>query len=130
MQTKYNQDDPRKIASAALQVFFSLSKEWDLSTDNEQALLGFPVQEQFFSWKKFQTADSLSDDILERISYLMNIHKSLVNLLPSSGSPGKWLKVPNNAPILSGETALNKMLSGNIEDISEIYRYLDSESNS
>lgn len=124
------QHDPERIATAALQMFFNLSDQWDLSVEEERAFLGLPSDYNFNTWKNELTAEELDDETLKRISYLVGIYKSLEILLPSAQSAKSWLRKPNNAPVLSGETALNRILSGSIEDLAGIYRYLDAERHS
>ena len=57
----------------------------------------------------------------------MGIHKALNILLPSSRAANEWIKKPNNAPLFGGDSALNRMLSGNLADLAEIRRYLDAQ---
>lgn len=118
------QRDEKKIAAVALQAFFSLSQKWNLSDSEQCTLLGSPSQASFDSWKTQLTADYLSPDTLDRISYLIGIYKTLNILLPSSEAVNEWIHKNNTAPLFEGGTALNKMLSGDIEDLSAIRRYL------
>lgn len=122
-----SQPDPRRVASAALQVFFSLSDRWGLHAKEERILLGEPAPSTFFAWKANKSARKLDRDTLDRISYLMGIHKALNILLPSSRAANEWIKKPNNAPLFGGDSALNRMLSGNLADLAEIRRYLDAQ---
>jgi len=120
------QKDPKRIASAALQVFFNLSEKWELQAKEERVLLGDPAESTFYAWKAERAASKLSRDTLERISYLMGIYKALNILLPNEQSANEWLKKPNEAPMFSGDTALNRMLAGNVSDLSDVRRYLDA----
>lgn len=75
--------DPKRVASAALQAFFNLSKHWKLSGAEERILLGSPPESTFYKWKAEKTSSRMSRDSLERISYLLGIYKNLHILLPS-----------------------------------------------
>ncbi len=119
--------DPKRVASAALQVFFNLSDRWGLQAKEEQVLLGHPPSSTFFAWKSKKTASRLSDDTLDRISYLMGIHKALNILLPSAHAANDWIKKPNNAPLFGGDSALNRMLGGKLTDLADVRRYLDAQ---
>lgn len=121
------QRDPKKVASAALQAFFKLSKSWGLSVAEERTLLGSPPESTFYKWKAEKTAGRLSRDALERISYLLAIYKDLNILLPSSQAANEWIRKPNNAPMLSGQSALERMLAGSIVDLADTRRYLDAQ---
>lgn len=120
------QHDPKKIACAALQAFFSLSDRWGLHAKEERTLLGEPAESTFFNWKASKSASKLNRDTLERISYLMGIYKALNILLPSEQAANEWLKKPNDAPLFGGESALNRMLGGNVNDLADVRRYLDA----
>ncbi len=119
--------DPKRVASAALQVFFNISDRWGLQAKEERVLLGDPAPSTFFAWKAKKSASKLSHDTLDRISYLMGIHKALNILLPSSRSANEWIKKPNDAPLFGGETALNRMLGGKLTDLADVRRYLDAQ---
>ncbi len=119
------QHDPKRIASAALQAFFSLSAHWTLSASEERVLLGTPPESTFYKWKAEQTCARLSRDALERISYLLGIYKSLNILLPSPRAANEWVRKPNAAPIFNGQSALDRMLAGSIVDLADVRRYLD-----
>lgn len=121
------QQDPKRVASAALQVFFNLCKRWELSARQERVLLGDPPESTFYAWKAQLSAARLSRDTLDRISYLMGIHKALNILLPSSRAAHEWIKKPNNAPLFGGDTALNRMLGGSVTDLADVRRYLDAQ---
>jgi len=120
------QKDPRRVASAALQVFFNLSERWELQAKEERILLGDPAPSTFFSWKSDKAASKLSHDTLERISYIMGIYKDLNILLPNEHAANEWIKKPNDAPLFGGDTALNRMLGGNVSDLADVRRYLDA----
>lgn len=119
--------DPKRVASAALQAFFNLCERWQLSASDQRTLLGAPPESTFFKWKAEKTTSRLSHDVLERISYLLGIHKDLNILLPSPRAADEWIRKPNKAPLFNGQTALQRMLAGSIVDLADIRRYLDTQ---
>lgn len=121
------QQDPKRIASAALQAFFNLSERWGLSVSDERVLMGSPPESTFYKWKAEKTAGRLSRDTLERISYLLGIYKDLTILLPSRLAADEWVHKPNAAPLFHGQSALQRMLAGSIVDLADVRRYLDSQ---
>jgi hypothetical protein len=124
---KQPQYDPRRISSAALQAFFNLAEQWDLSVAEERKLLGAPPESTFYKWKAEKSAGRLSHDTLERISYLLGIYKDLNILLPSARAANEWVRKPNDAPLFSGQSALQRMLGGSIVDLADVRRYLDAQ---
>ncbi len=121
------QKDPKKLASAALQAFFNLSVRWKLSVSEQRTLLGGPPESTFFKWKAGKSARRLSRDTLERISYLLGVYKALNILLPSTRAADEWIRKPNAAPFLHGQSAIERMLAGNIVDLADVRRYLDTQ---
>jgi hypothetical protein len=90
------------------------------------ALLGITARSTFFKWKK-QGGVELPKDTLERISYLLGIYKALQILLPDPSAADAWIRQPNRAPMFSGRSALDRMLSGNVADLFVVRRYLDAQ---
>lgn len=115
-----------QVGASALQAFFNITRRWALSADDERLLLGSPPRSTFFKWKKEQAA-RLGNDVLERISYVMGIYKALHILLPSERAADEWPAKPNDAPLFSGRSALDKMRGGRVVDLADVRRYLDAE---
>lgn len=125
MQLNPTRDTNRRQAEVALKFFFNLSKRWKLRPSEERTLLGEPPDSTFYKWKAEGSASRLSNDTLDRISYLMGIYKGLQILLPSERSADEWVKRPNTGPLFNGQTPLERMLSGKIVDLSDVRRYID-----
>lgn len=63
----------RDLSGPALRAFFAISRKWGLTADEERRLLGFPGRSSFFRWKR-QHSGRLSNDVIERISYMLGIY--------------------------------------------------------
>lgn len=114
-----------KKSSVALKAFFSIAHKWELSNEQEGIILGIP-KSTFYRLK--QKSDCrLSNDTIERISYILGIYKALRILLPNEEAANKWIHKPNSAPLFGGKTALDKMMVGRVVDLADIRRYLDIE---
>ena len=122
-QTKFK---PEELGATALTAFFNIASAWDLSADDERTLLGSPPRSTFFKWKSERQA-KLSQDTLERISYIMGIYKALHILLPTPNAADAWIKKPNTATVTSGKSALERMRGGRVVDLADIRRYLDAQ---
>ncbi|GAB2507336.1 MbcA/ParS/Xre antitoxin family protein [Lysobacter humi (ex Lee et al. 2017)] len=116
----------RDLDGPALRAFFALSKRWNLSTDEERILLGSPSRSTFFRWKKDKAGD-LPRDVLERISYLLGIHKALRLIFTDPAQAYGWVRRPNTAPLFAGEPALSRMLRGQVADLYVVRQYLDAQ---
>lgn len=111
--------------AVALKAFFGITQKWKLSAEQERILLGVSPA-TYFRWKKCKNV-SLSQDTLERISYVLGIYKALRILLSSEESANEWLHKPNLAPLFGGHSALEKLMLGRVIDLADVRRYLDAE---
>lgn len=117
---------PEALGAAALQAFFNITARWDLSAAEQRVLLGEPPSSTFYKLRA-EKKGRLSHDMLERISYVMGIYKSLRILFSDEAAADAWVRKPNDAPLFGGASALEKMLQGNVADLSDVRRYLDAE---
>jgi len=114
------------LSQPALRAFFGIAELWKLSVLEQMTLLGITARSTFFQWKK-NTNVELPKDTLERISYLLGIYKALQILLPDPRAADAWVRQPNQAPLFSGQSALERMLSGQVADLFVVRRYLDAQ---
>ena len=116
----------RDLSGPALRAFFNITRVWGLNTEQERVLLGNPGRSTFFRWKR-DLDGALSQDTLERISYLLGIWKALQILFPEPAQADAWVKRPNSAPLFGGQSALQRMLAGQVADLYTVRRYLDAQ---
>ena len=116
----------QRISAAGLKAFFNIADHWQLKNEQEIILLGQPSRSLYFKWKKNPESASLGKDTLERISYLLGIYKALQILLPDPVAADQWVSKPNAAPLFGGQSALERMLSGNVGDLFVVRQYLDA----
>lgn len=117
-------NNPAKTAQVALSVFFNITKAWGVKTQGQRVLLGNPAESTLFKWKKGDVS-KISQDTLERISYIMGIYKSLGVLFPTREQADAWVNKENKD--LNDQTALEFMLKGSLINLSDIRRYLDAQ---
>lgn len=108
----------------ALKAFFGISEKWGINAEQQRILLGTKLS-TLYRWKSAKAIE-LSADTLERISYIIGIYKALRILLPTEAAANQWLYKPNQAPLFSGRTALDKLLKGHVVDLADVRRYLDT----
>jgi len=113
-------------SGTALRAFFQIARLWSLKPAEQRTLLGNPPESTFFKWKR-ELQGSISRDVLERISYILGIYKALQILFPDPTRADAWIKKPNSAPLFGDQSALNRMLSGNVADLYVIRQYLDAQ---
>ena len=116
----------KELSGPALRAFFRIADLWGLSVDDQMTLLGVSARSTFFKWKK-DTNTALPKDTLERISYILGVYKALQILLPDEKAADEWVKRPNSAPVFSGQSALDRMMSGQVADLFVVRQYLDAQ---
>ena len=116
----------RDLNGPALRAFFNITRLWGLGAEQERLLLGNPGRSTFFRWKR-DLDGALSQDTLERISYLLGIWKALQIRFPEPAQADAWVKRPNDAPLFAGQSALQRMLGGQVADLYVVRQYLDAQ---
>lgn len=114
------------VSAPALRTAFRIFEAWGLNNQQQIKLLGNPPQSTFFRWKQVEKV-LLSQDTLERLSYIFGIYSALQVLLPRPEAADTWIKKPNAAPIFGGRSALERILAGQIADIYIVRQYLDAQ---
>jgi hypothetical protein len=121
------QTDPiPSLGGPALRAFFQVAERWDLRVAEQRRLLGDPPESTFYKWKR-ERDGQLARDTLERISYLLGIWKALQILFPDPQQADAWVRKPNQAPLFAGQSALQRMLAGNVSDLFAVRQYLDAQ---
>ncbi|MEA3275337.1 MAG: MbcA/ParS/Xre antitoxin family protein [Pseudomonadota bacterium] len=116
--------DRKAMSPAALRAFFRIAALWGLDNREQMTLLGLSSPSTFFKWKRDPEV-ALPRDALERISYVLGIYKALQMLLPDQQAADAWVRKPNAAMLFGGNSALERMLSGNVSDLFVVRQYLD-----
>jgi len=112
-------------AEAALRTFWRLAEAWKLTTTEQITLLGV-ARTTLYQWKQGKVGP-LDRHVLERLSYLFGIFAALQILLPVPARANEWIRKPNTAPFLAGNSALERMLGGQVADLFVVRQYLDAE---
>jgi Protein of unknown function (DUF2384) len=109
--------------AVAARVFFRLAELWGLSTEQARVLLGRPSRATLYNWKAGRVA-ALPHDTVQRISYLLGIHKALQILYSDPALADAWVRRPNAA--FGGQSALERMLAGDLTDLAAVRAHLDA----
>ena len=118
--------DTPEASRVALKFFFNLMQHWGCSAEQQRTLLGKVGNTTLYKYKQLPANVRLPHDTLERISYLMGIHKALSIIFSNSRERVyQWVSSPNTAAPFNGRTALDYMLAGRVVDIADVRRYLD-----
>ena len=114
-----------ELSGTGFRTYLRIAKVWNLSNIEQRRLLGDPPDKTYLRWKRDRV--ELSRDVLVRISHVLGIFKALEILFPDSAQARALIRRPNSATPFAGQSALEQMLSGNVSDIYDVRRYLDSQ---
>jgi len=114
-----------EAAAAALRTFWRLAEQWQLSAAEQMTLLGVG-RSALYQWKQGKVGP-LDRHVLERLSYLFGVHAALQLLLPDTRRAADWVRKPNSAPLFGGQSALQRMLAGQVADLYVVRQYLDAQ---
>lgn len=111
-------------AEAMLRAALRLFTLWQLSDGEARILLGQPSPRTFARWKAGEVS-SIPYDTARRLSYLMGIHKALRHLFKEPERAYAWVRRDNE--VFGGQSALTRMLAGDVTDLAAVRSYLDAE---
>ena len=109
----------------ALKCFFHITEKWSLDIHEARVLLGCISKSTYYRYRKLPEI-VLRTDTLDRISYIIGIYKRLHTLFTDEDRANQWIKRPNKAAPFKGGTALDRMMTGEIDDLAAVRFYLDS----
>lgn len=111
----------RLEAMVALKAVFRIFDIWKLTDEQMKSLLGNPEDKSFSDFKHVSVY-SLSEEILIRISHIMNIYRALRILFPTEQRAASWVHRSNRA--FDGLSALDLMMGG---DFAQVRNYLNGQ---
>ena len=114
----------QRLSGPAIRSFFNIASRWELSVEEQRALLGWPATSTFHKYKAGQVG-TLAYDMLVRISLVLGIYKALHILYPDRHLADRWVKLPNSNPLFGGRPALTLMVEGGVDGLLQVRRLLD-----
>ena len=111
--------------AAGLRAFFEIKEKWQLSYEEAKTLLGQPGKSTYYNWQRGQVGDVVHRmDLATRLSYVLGIFKALNAIYEHPELADSWVRKPNAA--FGGQSALDRMLGGQVVDLARVREYLDS----
>ena len=114
----------RQLSGPAIRSFLNIAGKWQLTVDEQRALLGWPAHSTYHKYKSGQVA-TLSFDMLTRVSLVLGMFKALHILYADASLADRWVKLPNANPIFSGKTPMAFMADGGLDALFRVRRLLD-----
>jgi hypothetical protein len=117
-------EQPRPLdAAAAMRGFFHIVDAWGAGAEAARAMLGWPAERTFYSWRA-GTGVRIPHDTLRRIGYVAGVYKALQILYADPALADGWVRRPNDA--FGGQTPLARMSAGDVTDLAAVRAYLDA----
>ena len=110
----------------AFKAVLNILSKWQCSTEETQTLLGLK-RSTLFKYKSMPEKATISPDLTERLSYLLNIHAALRILFSNPDSVYGWVRKPNQGPFFNGKSAMDIMLQGRVVDLWSVASRLNAE---
>lgn len=118
-------DVRRQMSGPAIRSFFNIANRWELSVDEQRALLGWPAASTYHKYKAGNVG-TLSYDALVRISLVLGMFKALHILYPDPALADHWMKLPNSNPLFGGRSPIAMMAQGDMDTLYRVRRLLDA----
>lgn len=115
----------RQMSGPALRTFFNVAAAWQLTNEEQRAMLGWPPESTFYKYKAGQSG-TLPYDTLVRISLILGIFKDLRILYTERDLADRWIQLPNSNPLFGGRPAVALMTEGGIDGLYQVRRLLDA----
>lgn len=116
----------RNHVQTAFKVILNIFDKWNCTTEEALTLLGLK-RSTWFKYKNSPEQASFSHDLIERISYILNIHAALRVLFSNQESVYQWVRKPNKAPFYNGRSAMDIMMQGRVVDLWAVASRLNAE---
>lgn len=124
--TAQQQPRPEDLARGGLRTFFNIMGAWDVSDDIAMRILG-ATRSTYYRWRVHPETARLSNDTLERLSYIFGIYKGLKILLPDRTAANTWVMRPNQSSLFNGESPMNRLQAGRVSDLFVVHQFLDAQ---
>jgi len=117
---------PANAGPAALRTFFKILDRWGLGPAEGRVLLGGLAKTTYYRWRQHPENAELGLDTLERISYVLGIHKALRIIYADAAAADSWVSRPNTDPSFGGRPPLERLMGGQVADLYVTRQALDA----
>jgi uncharacterized protein (DUF2384 family) len=115
----------RDLSAPAVRAFDKIAIAWQMDVAEQRAALGGVSRQTIYNWREHPERARLSDDQLDRISYLLGIYKALHILFTRPEQADSWIRRPNSSVPFGDRPAADLLFSGRMLDLIRVRRYLD-----
>lgn len=124
-------NDPSAFAAGelrghvALKGFFTICAEWQCPAEEKAKLLGGLSSDTLARYQRLPYCE-LDPELLQRISYILGIYEALRYLYPTAERANRRIRLRTSDHPFDGKSALEFMMQGSMEHLSQTRRYFDN----
>ncbi|MGR2767332.1 antitoxin Xre-like helix-turn-helix domain-containing protein [Photobacterium sp. GSS17] len=118
--------DLTDAGNKVLPVVFNILDKWCCSQQQQMALLGLSSRSTLNKYRTHPESAKVSKDLLERMSYILNIHKCLRIMFTAEDSVYHWVQKSNSHPFFAGRSAMDVMCEGKVVDLYQVASRLNA----
>ena len=116
--------DLDRAGRKSLAAVFRMFDLWGITEKQKMVLLGMS-KSTYFKAKGDPEGTRITPDLLERLSYLLNIHMAARTLFNNPENIYGFVRQPNNNGVFNGKSPLEYMGSGSVAALYEASRHMD-----
>ncbi|MCD9498992.1 MbcA/ParS/Xre antitoxin family protein [Photobacterium carnosum] len=117
--------DAKALAMAGFKAADNILSSWGCTAQQSQHILKLS-KSSYHKFKATPETTKLSDDQLERVSYLLNMHQALRIVFSNPVNISHFMGMKNNNDYFSGRSPLEIIESGKFGDLYEVARRVDA----
>ncbi len=111
--------------ATGLKVALNILDKWQSKEEQKQAILGMS-RSTYYKCKANPKSARLSQDQVERISYILNIHQALRIVFSNPENVYGFMTMVNHNPYFEGQTPLALIATGRFGTLYEVFKRIDA----
>lgn len=114
-----------RVSPSSKNIYVNIMKAWNVGDEDARRLLGGVSAESYELMKSKDSIDTLNEDQLLRVSYLVGIYKAL-RTLHGDKIATTWMTRPNDNNIFGGMTPLAYCMKEGMPGLATVRKLLDA----
>lgn len=115
----------KSLSVVGLKTVLTILDQWGCSAEQVQKILQIS-RPAYYKYRKNPQQASLTQDQLERLSYLLNIHGSLRTLFENPKNVYGFMSLKNDNPFFNGKSPLEVISTGQFAALYETFKRIDA----
>lgn len=111
--------------ATAFKLADNILQKWGCSIDEKQAILDLTAS-NYQCFQKNNDRAKLSNDQLERISYVANIHQSLRIVFSNPENVYGFMRMNSSNPFFNGRSPISLIFNCSLSTLHEVFKRIDA----